>query len=389
MDAALYAKMLSDKSVTDLKKLKYKYPEADTGEFVALLKTNVYKSLPLSDFAGIDIVYMENVARVKMNAVKLLLTPQGSGEAFGLKAMEEEIAATLGIESIDFSRNSVRKILRGYAPENESEARIYGLKKGFEFISEPLNAITEESLHTLYDLAIGQYLPENDRLYHGAYYRHDSVFIVGQDIEHTGLPHGKLPEYMGKLIRFINTDTGMDELLKSAALHFYLAWLHPYFDGNGRMARLLHMWYLLRRGYRSTLFVPFSSYIERSRKAYYNAYMLVADNARISGVTDLTPFLAYFIGNVYDKLGGTLPQSDTLAAFNNALNAGNITEKERDLWNFVLSAYGTGEFSTKQLERDFGNAAYATIRSFVLKFEGLGLLTAQRYGNRVKYSVCA
>lgn len=42
---------------------------------------------------------------------------------------------------------------------------------------------------------------------------------------------------------------------------------------------------------------------------------------------------------------------------------------------------------TAQLEKDFGNAAYATIRSFVLKFEKLGLLQSARYGNRVKYAV--
>ena len=36
--------------------------------------------------------------------------------------------------------------------------------------------------------------------------------------------------------------------------------------------------------------------------------------------------------------------------------------------------YGDAEFSTKQLEKDFGDAAYATIRSFVLKFEKLGLI---------------
>lgn len=39
MDAALFTKMLSDKSVLDLKKLGYKYPQADMGEFVSLLKT--------------------------------------------------------------------------------------------------------------------------------------------------------------------------------------------------------------------------------------------------------------------------------------------------------------------------------------------------------------
>ena len=57
------------------------------------------------------------------------------------------------------------------------------------------------------------------------------------------------------------------------------------------------------------------------------------------------------------------------------------------LWQFVLTAYGSEEFSTKRLEKDFGDAAYATIRSFVLKFERLGLLASVHYGNRVKYSL--
>ena len=57
------------------------------------------------------------------------------------------------------------------------------------------------------------------------------------------------------------------------------------------------------------------------------------------------------------------------------------------MWKFVLPAYGDAEFSTKQLEKDFGNAAYATIRSFVLKFEKLGPRQSARYGNRVKYAV--
>ena len=49
--------------------------------------------------------------------------------------------------------------------------------------------------------------------------------------------------------------------------------------------------------------------------------------------------------------------------------------------------YGDAEFSIKQLEKDFGDAAYATIRSFVLKFEKPGLIKSTQYGNRVKYAV--
>lgn len=133
------------------------------------------------------------------------------------------------------------------------------------------------------------------------------------------------------------------------------------------------------------MFTPFSSYINENRKKYHDAFSLVEENAIISKRIDITPFLAYFIENVYDKLGKMEPDSDTLLRFEAALAAGKITEKEKALWNFVLSAYGMNEFSTKQLERDFGAAAYATIRSFVIKFEELKLLGKQNYGNRVKY----
>lgn len=387
MDALLYAKILSDKSITDLKKIKYKYPNADIYELVELLKTSSYKSMPLPDFAGNNIVYMENVAKIRMNAVKLLLTPQSTKDSFGLKAMEDEIISTLTIENIDFSRDSVRNIMRGYAPVDESEERIYGIKKGLDFIADTTNVITEENIYTLYDLAISKYLDNDDKLKPGLFYRDDSVYIVGQEIEHTGLHHSKLQEYMAKLVEFINLDDQMDDLLKAASIHFYISYLHPYFDGNGRMARLIHLWYLHQKGYSSALFIPFSSYIERSRKYYYDAYTITERNAKLSNVIDITPFLVYFIDNVYNKFDNALPKPITINAFNKALDEGKITEKEKDIWNFVISAYGDGEFSTKQLEKDFGNAAYATIRGFVLKFKELGLLTGQKYGNKTKYSL--
>ena len=86
-------------------------------------------------------------------------------------------------------------------------------------------------------------------------------------------------------------------------------------------------------------------------------------------------------------MNGTLLAVQMVDVFQSALSHGQVTEKEKMLWKFVLSAYGDAEFSTKQLEKDFGNAAYATIRSFVLKFEKLGLLKSTQYGNRVKYAV--
>ena len=387
MDAELFANMLSDKNIIDFRKLGYKYPQADLKEFVELLKNGFYKTLPLKDFHGKNLVYLESVAQVRLSAAKLLLTPQSNGQIYGRKAMEDEILSTFTIEQIDTSRDSVRKILSGYAPTTESENRIYGMKKGLEFIGNPQHKITEENIFQLYTITVGAFLSEENRLLPNHKYRHDSVYVVGNKVEYIGLPWKMLRTYMENLVNFINQESTMNDLLKAALIHFYIAYLHPWFDGNGRMARLVHLWYLVQQRYSSALFVPLSEYIEKSRRDYYNAYTLAERNAQISGIMDVTPFLVYFIENVYHKLAATVPVSNTTDTFQKALERGNVTEKEFALWQFVLTAYGNSLFSTKQLEKDFGNAAYATIRAFVLKFEKLGLLQSVKYGNRTKYQI--
>lgn len=384
MDAIKFSKMLSDKHIVDFKKLKYKYPD-DFDEFVEILKSSYYEKLPIKDFKGNSIVYLNSCTGVNLDAVKLLYTSQNS--AYGTKALEEEIVATSAIESIDFNRDSVRNIMKGLAPKDEEENRIFGLKQGFEFISHKENKITEENIFKLYMMAIGNFLDDESKPKQGNFYRHDTVYVMSDRVEHSGIDHKKLPEYMKSFIEFANESDNINDLLKATMLHFYIAYLHPYFDGNGRMARLIQMWFLIQKGYESTLFVPFSSYVEKSRRKYYDAYTLVEENYKLSGVIDITPFLIYFTQNVYEKMTGDTVKANTLEKYNSALSSGEITEKEAKLWQFVLSTYAGDTFTTKQLEKDFGNAAFATVRTFVLKFTNLGLLNAQKMKNKVLYSV--
>ena len=153
------------------------------------------------------------------------------------------------------------------------------------------------------------------------------------------------------------------------------------------MARLVHLWYLVQQGFDNTLFIPFSSYIVKSVKKYYEAYTLIEENQKLTGVIDVTPFIIYFAENVYGKFEKQEISVDVFDLFKQALEKGEVTAKEEQLWQFVVANYGTSAFSTKQLEKDYGNAAYATIRAFVLKFEDLGLFSSQSYGNRVKYKI--
>ena len=388
MDSSVFAKMLSDPGRLDLKKMGYKYGQENLQEFLALHKQYFYQELPLHDFDGNSMVCrLDKAVQIPLSAARVLLTPQQSARLYGTRAMEEEILSTFRIEQIDTSRESVRRILSGQAPENDEEHRICGMKQGLEFIADRSHAITEENLFRLYQMTIGDFLPEEDRLLPGHWYRHDGVTVIDGKTEHTGLPWQKLPAYMKELTAFAAEKAAQNDLIKAAILHFGLAYLHPYFDGNGRMARLLHLWYLVQQGYSSALFVPMSRFVEESCARYYKAYTRVEQNQQISGVLDVTPFLVYFAESVYYRLGEDQPQPRTLQAFEEALRQGKVTEKERALWQFVLTAYGSEEFSTKRLEKNFGDAAYATIRSFVLKFERLGLLTSVHYGNRVKYRI--
>ena len=384
MDIKVFTKMLKDKHFTDYQKMHYKYGE-DFKAFLQTLDEMYYKTLPLSDFEGNDIVFIENHATVNQRAVKMLL--QARNNHYGIKSAEDEIVATSAIESIDFSRDSVRRILKGMAPNDEQENRILGIMHGLEFIADTDNKITEENIYKLYMMTVGDFLSDDDKLSGGNLYRHDTVYIVGDRVEHSGLDYKKVPQFMRSLVAFINADDDTNDLIKAAIIHFYIAFVHPYFDGNGRIARLVHLWFLVQKGYQSALFIPFSSKIEKSRKAYYDAYTAIEENKAYSGKIDVTPFILYFMNNVYNNMNEGSVDFETLTLYDDAVKNGKVTEKESKLWKFVLSFYGTEEFSTKQLEKDFGDAAYATIRGFVSKFEKLGLLSSAKYGARVKYKV--
>ena len=388
MDGAKFAKMLSDKHLFELDRMEYKYSVSSVKEFIGLLRQNLAQPLPLADFSSDELFYLPNLAQISTNGMKQLLSVPASNQSFGLQAMTEEINATFQIEIIRSTSNSIRQIMNGYAPRNEEESRIYGMKRGLDFIADRQNAITEENLHQLYQISSGDYLPDEDRLLPDHFYRHDHVYVVGGEESREGLPAQQLPDAMKRLVDFTNAKDGINELHKAAILHFAFAYYHPYFDGNGRTARLLHLWYLVQQGYPAALFTPFSRYIAESKAAYYKAYDRVEKNALISGYTDVTPFLSYFCNEIYNRLqvDAAPPQAD-LQVYQTALANGKITEKERLLWDYVLSAYGTEEFTTKQLEKDFRNAAYATIRTFVMKFHEMGLLAARKAGNRVYYKV--
>jgi Fic family protein len=386
MELATFMEMLNDKHLHELKRLEYKYGRENTLEFVSFLKGNFYKELPIKDFNGNNIVYLPIKVQIIAQLEKSLLK-NIENDKYAVESMEDEAKATLEIEGINTERESIRKILSGGAPENESEKKIFGIKKGFDFIRDKTNKITEHNLYKLYTLSIGDCLDEENALKKGCFYRHDSVYVKGADIIHEGINHELLPGYMQRFMEFINAEDEIDQVIKSIIIHYYTAYLHPYFDGNGRMARLLSLWYLVGKGYNAALFIPFSQYINKSKGKYYSSFQQIEQNLGISGVCDTTPFIDFFIENVLRNAAMTATTADFYEEFNELLRKGIITPKEKELFDFVASRYGIHEFSTKQLEKDFRDAAYATIRSFVMKLERYGIFISINYANRRRYKL--
>ena len=385
METSKFMMMLNDNHLYDLKKMQNKYSQQDISEFLKYYKANLLTQISCTDFKNSLICYNMFHKEINSKVIKRLLLQQHNS-TYAINAMEEEIISSFKIENIESSKSSVRKILNGKAPIDAEEEKIYSMKKGIEYISNKENKITSNNIEELYRQAVMPSLNTTDQLLEGSQYRHDAVMIVSSKLEHIGMDYHKIPNAMDQLLEFINEDNISNDLVKAAIIHFMIAYIHPYFDGNGRMARLFHLWYLIQRDYSSILFVSLAHYVEKSKKEYYKAFKLIEDNERISKILDITPFILFFINSVYNRIE-TKQELIINEKFTEILNEGKVTEKEKSLWLFIQMNYGKAGFSTKQLEKDYLDVAYATIFNFVNKFEDYGLLRSEQYSNRRKYFI--
>lgn len=388
MDVYTFTKVYKDKNFYHFNKMLHKYSQADFSAILQVLQDFYYTKLPLLDFYGNVSVYNPTYVPTPYCQMKAVFQNASVAMPTISQNIEEEIYHSLRIEQIATSRERVHKIYNGAIPINDEEKLIVGMEKGLAFIQDQRNSISEENLNTLYQLSIAPFLSAENALAKGAYYRNDTVYIVGNKVVHTGLPSQRLPSFMKKFIAFVkDTTLDIDVFHKAAMLHFYIAYLHPYFDGNGRMARLLHLWFLIQNGWESVIEIPLSKLIEESKEEYCRTFKQIEKNQEVSGILDITPFLLYFNQYVYGKIDGYKKMHSSMHSFLRLCKEGKMTRKEIELWQFVQMNYGKDEFSTKQLEKDYGHAAYATIRSFVLKGTRLGLFKHQAYGNRNRYAV--
>ena len=96
------------------------------------------------------------------------------------------------------------------------------------------------------------------------------------EIFHQPPPAAALPQRMEQLCEFANAaeSTGfLHPVVRAVLLHFWIAYDHPFVDGNGRTARALFYWSMLRSGYWLAEFFSISHEILKSPKKYYRAFL--------------------------------------------------------------------------------------------------------------------
>jgi len=94
---------------------------------------------------------------------------------------------------------------------------------------------------------------------------------MGRESVHYEAPPSRLLDAeMAKFVEWGNQPDSLDPVLKSAIAHLWFVTIHPFDDGNGRIARAIADWILARSEKSSQRFYSMSAQIHLERKAYYD-----------------------------------------------------------------------------------------------------------------------
>ena len=121
---------------------------------------------------------------------------------------------------------------------------------------------------------------------------------IGKEKIHYQAPDsGCLEKEMNKFIEWFNSDQDFDLVIKAALAHLWFATLHPFEDGNGRIARVITDMVLARSDGQSYRFYSMSSQIRNERKQYYDILELTQ-----KGDLNITKWLQWFLNCLLNAL---------------------------------------------------------------------------------------
>lgn len=220
--------------------------------------------------------------------------------------MYSSISGTAMIEGNPITGEDVRKIANGqdierYTKKDKQEIKnlikAYNLLSGIEPTNTPL-ILTEETIKVLHE-TITSDVPDEHNI--PGHYRNGIVYVG--DNAHGGkyTPPKLLADIenlMAQFIDWINSKeiVSLDPFIRAALAHYHFCLIHPFWDGNGRTARLLEAMLLQSSNIK---YVPkeLSNYYYRNVDDYYNAF-----SKTIKLKNDVTPFVEFMLSASIESL---------------------------------------------------------------------------------------
>ncbi len=249
-----------------------------------------------------------------------------------------ELDGSMQIENVPTTRTRLEQIKNGKEPENQNECVARNMIRAIEFILKRPE-FNKENLHSLYMILSKDCLTQSQEL-NDRYYRDDVVYIDNYE----GCPHEQIDKCMSSLFEFvkkhINNENNYIQDMLPHICHYYILYIHPYFDYNGRTARIVSLWIsILIKQFSAPFFI--SEAINDDKKKYYNALRETRDMGN-----DLTYFLIYIL-NTSIRYSLIYRNLDYISQ--ELLNKGILlTRKEKFYIKVILRGASDGYFDYKK-----------------------------------------
>ena len=309
---------------------------------------DTYKRLPLRLQTHKRIYYNQIFLQKYIKRIENFLeeTPNMNNIEYVKDAIKrKELKANNSIEGLNDDLEEIAKALRNGRdlPTNKKE-RIINLNKGYNYILRK-NQINKETLKQLYSLLSNGLLSDYCIQNMGDYYRKKPVYIMknsNQVVDYIkGINENLIELYMNRLFDYINNseeESDIDNFLKSQIIHYYIAYVHPYFDVNGRTARTTAMWHLLNT--EAYPYIIFNRAISFNKPKYYKRI----DSVRKRG--DITLFLRYMLKEVLKEF-----EKEKIIHNIKENCEEEITDEEAQIIEYLLTL--KGELSLSEVSRKY------------------------------------
>jgi Fic family protein len=300
-------------------KIKYREPPGDlTAEEwwlgITLARTSMRRPLPLYDKENHSFSYVipddilrftEEISRRAggMIGVPEPVTNPSTRDRYVVNSLIQEAITSSQLEGASTSRQVAKEMLRtGRKPKDRSELMIFNNYNAMVRVGELRNQdLTPDIVCELHRIVTEGTLddPSAAGRIQDSPDPKDRVAVWGAGFAddepiHTPPPVEELPDRLQKLCDFANapdsSSSWVQPVLRSLTIHFMVGFDHYFEDGNGRTARLLFYWSMLRRGYWLTEFITISTILKNAPSQYARSFLYTEqDNG------DLTYFFLYHL----------------------------------------------------------------------------------------------